>query len=97
MTKHTPVPWKVSGKFIISEPNLAIAELSVVPEIVANARLIASAPELLEACKDLIGQVEQAQKGFIRYIGSPTMDFAIKQTEQAIAKAEGEVKTRGKN
>jgi hypothetical protein len=59
-------------------------------EMLANAHLISAAPELLEALKDLYGQVMQAKKGFGIYDSSPSMDKAIHTTEAAIAKATGE-------
>lgn len=52
--------------------------LSITPEVKANAKLIASAPELLEACKKaLIWGTE---------VGIPTS--VLRQAGQAISKAE---------
>jgi len=50
--KHTPGPWKVLGNAIFTEDDHLIATLR--PTEDKNARLIAKAPELLEACKHAI-------------------------------------------
>jgi hypothetical protein len=51
-TKHTPGPWIVTGNFIDCDtPPCRIAVALASPEMEANARLIAAAPELLEALK----------------------------------------------
>lgn len=63
-TQHTPGPWKVNDVFIENSPNrlvvskamwgganIADCGLSTDDEGRANARLIASAPDLLAACK----------------------------------------------
>lgn len=58
--KHTPGPWRIAGKMIDSDSHAVVARvfnevrdpiLSNVPlaTMAANARLIAAAPELLEA------------------------------------------------
>ncbi|MBE3138141.1 MAG: hypothetical protein IMZ43_12240 [Thermoplasmata archaeon] len=59
--KHTPGPWKIcdDGINVYAEPDIAITNQDhpCAPdqdEAEANARLIASAPELLDICKDLI-------------------------------------------
>lgn len=50
-SKHTPGPWKiVKSKF---------GDLSIKSEVEANARLIAAAPELLEACKRAFDQTDK--------------------------------------
>lgn len=58
MNKHTPAPWTVNpkAKTNIRHGNLTIANCSSThdgsraEEEIANAKLIAAAPELLEAC-----------------------------------------------
>lgn len=61
--KHTPGPWGCNGSTNSEEYQIIAAEggvgwqiALVLPgeEISANARLIAAAPELLEACKRLL-------------------------------------------
>lgn len=62
MSKHTPGPWKLAGKTTISNDgeDFCLANVGTFSieqeEAEANARLIAVAPELLEA---LIGAVAQ--------------------------------------
>jgi hypothetical protein len=70
MIKHTPGPWVIDGSVnaenldvINSEGRIAMIDDSRstgwnVPTINANARLIAAAPELLEALKDAIEIIE---------------------------------------
>ena len=61
MTKHTPGPWKVyidsGGKhFIISDttPRHADHIATIHPAYKNRSRLIAAAPELLEACQAVL-------------------------------------------
>ena len=49
----------------------------------ANAQLIASAPELLEACKLLLEAVEEAR------IDSDSWEYEYKKLQEVISKAEG--------
>ena len=90
MTKHTPGPWHIGMKPgpIIYGP---LGEQVAVPtalflgaeEARVNARLIAAAPELLEALKGLVSIVEDEY---------PPTDFRHQEAMKAkaiIAKAEG--------
>ena len=88
MTKHTPGPWSIDKeeRWVIHEPEGKSGTL-VVPEIyldddeaIANARLIAAAPELLEALESF--------PGFL--CGTESGDAWIDQMRAAIAKARGE-------
>ena len=64
MTKHTPGPWEVVGGTIIQtadERRKWVAEVPAASSIHetfitdrANARLIAAAPQLLEACEEAL-------------------------------------------
>jgi hypothetical protein len=65
MNAHTPGPWRMNGTLITSQADLATAVASVYrpgighaaktdTEYAANVRLIASAPELLAALKDMV-------------------------------------------
>ena len=61
--QHTPTPWSIGRRRWITSGNVDIARIHSVSKIgeaeaVANARLIASAPELLEALENLLGQLE---------------------------------------
>ena len=68
-TKHTPGPWKMAEieddtknltHMIVAEYNetllitYALPPTDIVDEFYANAKLIAAAPELLEACQDAL-------------------------------------------
>lgn len=98
MSKHTPGPWAMpdSGQGRISKVGvnggwdgmIATADCGDYArsrsEGLANARLIAAAPELLEALKDAIQELE-----FLKSIGvqSSTIDAEIRKSRVAIAKA----------
>ena len=52
MSGHTPGPWEWDGKFTVSIPHVkGLTAFRTNPE---DARLIAAAPELLEALRDLL-------------------------------------------
>lgn len=73
-TKHTPGPWRFhhnegqTFNFITDKYNNCIAKALInehhIPADVAeeNARLIAAAPELLEALKNILADVEYSEK-----------------------------------
>jgi hypothetical protein len=89
--KHTPGPWRIgdAGVTVFGPPNgnpspITIARI-VHPEK-ANTRLIAAAPELLEACKAALDglsnmTIEQYKRGDDRQLRN--------SLQAAIAKAEG--------
>lgn len=90
MAKHTPGPWEIRplNKYagnMIAKGTEAIAEVFGGNETrQANARLIATAPELLGACKEALIDLE-----FLKdYI--PRDSNSIKRLKQVIAKAEQE-------
>ncbi len=78
-TKHTPGPWKQEGNNIVADYTATcgvVASVSAMPnkwETEANARLIAAAPELLEALRDVMGW----------YDTSDVAHLMTKQGEQA--------------
>ena len=85
MSKHTPGPWRVDGSAIIGKepPGDGVCVVPLIwygperrAEIEANARLIAAAPEMLEALECLASEVYEA--------GDPT---AIENAYAVIAKA----------
>lgn len=98
MSQHTPGEWtgqghqRASHAFesldIESESGRTIASLPDYPnaEDDANARLIAAAPALLEACKLAKSAIESAS--FDRYAGA-ALTPAYNAVLQAIAQAEG--------
>ena len=91
MSKHTPGPWNVghedenTGEIeVISDgrPYVCLVLPGAIDEVTpANARLIAAAPELLEALQ--VAELALRERG-LRACGE------YKQIEAAIAKATGE-------
>jgi hypothetical protein len=68
-SQHTPGPWYAHTTFISGETdNIAIAQCSYrgevdLDEAMANARLIAAAPEMLEAATNLMAQIQRTHPG----------------------------------
>jgi hypothetical protein len=92
MKEHTPGPWKYRTDFmdcpyVASKTKQMIADVNLIfvsaKEAKANARLIAAAPDLLEACRLTIeaGYHNEASRA------------AVFAAQAAIAKAEGEEKS----
>ena len=90
---HTLGPWKAQSikgdnsnlvykRIMASDKPVAFAGVYKHPNAEANARLIAAAPDLLEACKMII---EFSNDNDIHRF----LEIAIPKIEQAIAKAEG--------
>lgn len=87
--KHTPGPWHSTGRYVGSgHAKMNICECSDnsgcwsnAPEAVANARLIAAAPELLEAAMAFIAPFDGIEV---------VQDSDIAKARAAIAKATGE-------
>lgn len=94
--KHTPGPWSILDGAILSDKINAYGNFHIArfdrgddpntAEDYANARLIAAAPDLLEACKKYVGELE------IDDIGQRDMEGAEKAIRAAIAAAESEVR-----
>ena len=98
MSAHTPGPWSL-GSSDYPVTDLAVCSKAQAGEVGAtiarlvakngreyqNARLIASAPELLDALTEIISQIDQGGsdgKVFAR-------DYCVTQARAAIAKATG--------
>ena len=91
-TKHTPGPWifdatlkcdgSFGGSYIVSNNAKRTWPLAEVYRE-DNARLIAAAPDLLEALKALVADLKP-------YMGQGRMDDKIRNAIAAIAKATGE-------
>lgn len=105
-TKHTPGPWRVykggihptfnkNGK-AVSEKNcndsFAICGEFYGPDSLFNMKLVAAAPELLEACKDAI---------VLMKVKTPPNDeignLAINKIQDVIVKAEGKMNMKERN
>ena len=95
MSKHTPGPWefvdsalvgpKIDEKPIWLRPVILRSETGVQG---ANARLIAAAPELLEALGTLLNRLEDI--GGEHVTGMEGVDADLMKANAAIAKATGE-------
>ena len=89
-TSHTPGPWEVfeshTGPYVIdSAEQAAVCKLEWCLEAEANARLIASAPELLSVLKRLCAKFGVDDDGW------PRDGTELREARSAIAKAEGRV------
>ena len=87
-TSHTPGPWEVfeshAGTYVIdSAEQSAVCRIEWCLEDEANARLIASAPEMLDALKRL------CSKFGVDDNGSPRDWTEWREARAVIAKAEG--------
>jgi hypothetical protein len=98
MSKHTEGPWKVCGcghcglvwaadeeTLIHDNPDGNDVQIPDEEHLQANANLISSAPDLLEALQDLMD--EQNGPPLIR--DAPQWEAAMDKARAAIAKAEG--------
>lgn len=88
MSKHTHGPWITNGRAIEQDADddalvVAYAEDEQNDDWEANARLIAAAPDLLEACKIALAETLRANEHF------KSVSPATAMLEAAIAKAEG--------
>jgi hypothetical protein len=98
-TQHTPGPWAIHERAKDSRAHISngahiVCTLGTTrtdgsPNHTPNARLIASAPDLLDALQVCIDSFEEMIG--ISDFGSPTeSDFPLKQAREAIRKAKGE-------
>lgn len=87
-TKYTPGPWAWTGSFFKGSDGKVIVTRSwndtEAEEAEANAKLIAAAPELIEALEKLVAEWEK-----VRVIthGSYVFDNVWKRATEAIKKA----------
>ena len=99
MSKHTPAPWQYAFEggtvaFIVEADGTTIAKISTTENSTAhrslpsNARLIASAPELLEALKDLLRDLDTVDSYALNETILPIWED-IDRAKAIIAKAEG--------
>ena len=102
---HTPGPWKITDgdqarPKIVSDNNTPVVAVfcgdydsepgwEISEE---DARLIASAPDLLEACKEVMQYFTSMNDIPVERATIKTNSDTIKKMKQAIAKAEGEEK-----
>ena len=96
---HTPGPWITSaknGRVVVAlndrtnEKVATAASIGNPPVAWANAQLIALAPELLQACRDVLDAIEQADLGGeVLWIkrGSPIHESASDRLQDVIERA----------
>lgn len=110
-TKHTPGPWHVGdlaapnlagrNALVYAPSGYAVADAKVfhckfgVPEMEANARLIAAAPDMLEALEGLLlveptTRSDLAWEMLTIHEKARRYDQALERIKSAIAKARGE-------
>jgi hypothetical protein len=89
--KHTKGPWEVKSysnsnkKFVVTKHGTIIHEfVDALAVDVSNAQLIAAAPELLEALKYAIQDLEDLKRQGVNMQG-----VSLKAFKNAISKAEG--------
>jgi hypothetical protein len=98
--QHTPGPWDVNepdakgGVWVDAQDGLTVARVgggvSPVAEAIANARLIAAAPELLAALGKALESIE-GQAELLRHCGaSYGIGATLAQARAAIARATGQ-------
>jgi hypothetical protein len=90
MSKHTPGPWKLERKSVLI-PVAPHEWAEAYGGSEANARLIAAAPELLEALKNLEKEFRKVYP--IYYYAEPwghETNVPLQAARAAIAKAEGQ-------
>ena len=96
MTAHTPGPWRTNGADVVSNNgspvskvilnyNRTIAFDTERAEAEANASLIAAAPDLLEALKDMTHGLPE----LLENIGYTDEEGMIEKARAAIKKANG--------
>lgn len=87
MSKHTQGPWEILNTLEICAGKKDICEMKGwMNEDQANARLIAAAPDLLNALEDLVSLAEV----IMRENGEYMVDDELTDARNAIAKAKGE-------
>lgn len=92
MSGHTPGPWAYrptnNGHMVAGAKPGYLAEVRDCGSgcVKANARLIAAAPELLEALRVIAGQAEMQNEAYGNP-NSPSMALALSEARAAIVKA----------
>ena len=97
-TKHTPAPWNIAVGYSAQYHYITVPDVGVVAEVhkqsrnaEANARLIAAAPELLEALRDTCNTLYALRDHAIEQgLQASVEQMAIDKIIAAIAKAKGE-------
>ena len=89
---HTPGPWKIEefskGSYLVTARNAGTAKEGLVAQHVpgiANARLIAAAPELLEVIREAVDSAEREMAKGRK--ASPGLATWLEKARAALAKA----------
>ena len=96
MTKHTPGPWKIRGHFVEGGKDYKTVIAEIVGkldrfDVQADIRLIAAAPEMLEALKEVDEAINPPDKaGISLHTWNERLKVAEAGIRAAIAKATGE-------
>ena len=96
MSGHTPGPWLVEGRTVYALNDDGYNRFSALvqdahtpgDELEANARLIAAAPELLEALEDIANDYAE-RFDMDSQSTNPGMKVVVENARAAIAKARG--------
>lgn len=83
-TKHTPAPWSYKNNCVIGDNATEVVAQVFgfdTKEKKANAKLIAAAPDLLEALQLMVSRFENSHIGYIK------SDYAKAKAKSAIKKA----------
>lgn len=93
---HTPGPWRMEefrkGSYLVTARNAGTAREGIVAQHVpgiANARLLAAAPELLEVIREAVDSAEREMAKGRK--ASPGLATWLEKARAALAKARGEV------
>ena len=102
MSKHTPGPWAVEGEdcqaIVLSPSGWIIAQTDHIHSKdpsqwedihMANMRLIAAAPDLLESLEDLLSNLDEMGLATMPGDTFENMRETVDRARAAIAKAEG--------
>jgi len=97
VSRHTPAPWTVDGLVTkdldVISPDGRIAMIDCddidAETLEANARLIAASPDLLDACRCALADLEGLAEAECFSLGDPA-HLTIKELRAAIIKATGE-------
>jgi len=102
--KHTPAPWLIADESFVyalndsgynrfwahvTGGNLRRAESTSRAEVEANARLIAAAPDLLDALQGIIGYFDSGNNVPVSQATIKARSDEVKSARAAIAKATG--------
>lgn len=93
MAEHTPGPWKAEYDLVEGPDGAYVAKAIIgVPreEYLANARLIAAAPDLLEALENVLDEVRFEGETGVVVVRADKANWALRAAVRAIAKARGQ-------